>query len=430
MTYRVLAIAPTSFFADYGCHVRILEEAYALGRLGHHVTVCTYHTGRNPPGVRVVRMPRVPWHAEVRVGSHYHKLYFDALLAARSLVTSLGRIDLVHAHLHEGALIGYFVSRLRGIPLVFDYQGSLTSEMVDHQFLRRDSRLYRPVAWLEQMIERLPDVVVTSSAIAARTLAATQRLPDLLPSLFPGPLIQSIPDAVDTTTFAPPPAFAVQSLRRRLGIPGDRDVVGFLGLLAEYQGVGQLIYAARRVLERRPKTHFLIMGYPGLERYRRQAYDLQILDNVTFTGRVPYEAAPLHLALADVAVSAKLSVSEANGKLLNYMAMGLPTIAYDTPVAREILDHLGVYAPPGDIAGLAAAMEGLLDDPVRRAALRTALRTRAQREFSWDAAGARLVGLYDAAGERRAARRVGPARRPQGHRRPAAPAVSGVQPHQ
>ena len=29
-SYRVLMIAPTSFFADYGCHVRILEEARSL----------------------------------------------------------------------------------------------------------------------------------------------------------------------------------------------------------------------------------------------------------------------------------------------------------------------------------------------------------------------------------------------------------------
>ena len=38
-------------------------------------------------------------------------------------------------------------------------------------------------------------------------------------------------------------------------------------------------------------THFLVMGYPGLEQYHRQAYDLQILDHVTFTGRVPYPQA-------------------------------------------------------------------------------------------------------------------------------------------
>ena len=53
MGYDVLAIAPTSFFADYGCHVRILEEARALQRRGHRVTVCTYHSGRDPEGITV-----------------------------------------------------------------------------------------------------------------------------------------------------------------------------------------------------------------------------------------------------------------------------------------------------------------------------------------------------------------------------------------
>ncbi|HEX2035916.1 MAG TPA: glycosyltransferase family 4 protein [Chloroflexota bacterium] len=392
MTYHVLAIAPTSFFADYGCHVRILEEARALARRGHRVTICTYHTGRTPPdlppGVHVVRMPRLPWYSEVRVGSHYHKFYLDALLALRSVLAARGRIDVVHAHMHDGALIGYLVSRLRRVPLLFDYQGSLTREMVDHQFLRTDGPFIGPVRWLEQMIDRLPDAIVTSSTNAATSLQA---------HLAPGrPAVQTLLDAVDVGTFVPPPAGEVAALRARLGIPAGRQVVGFIGLLAEYQGVGHLIYAARRIVERRPNTHFLIMGYPGLERYRRQAYDLQIMDSVTFTGRVPYETVPHHLALADVAVSAKLSASEANGKLLNYMAMGLPTVVYDTPVAREILDDLGVYAPAGDVAGLAEAIQGLLDDPDRRRSLGLALRRRAERCFSWDAVAERLEGLYTA----------------------------------
>ena len=137
------------------------------------------------------------------------------------------------------------------------------------------------------------------------------------------------------------------------------------------------------------------MGYPGLERYRRQAYDLQMLDHVTFTGRVPYPEAPLHLALADVAVSPKRSASEANGKLLNYMAMGLPTVAYETPVARELLGDDGVYAPAGDIAALAEAIITLLDDRPRRVALGARLRARAERDFSWERFGLRLAALYD-----------------------------------
>jgi glycosyltransferase involved in cell wall biosynthesis len=383
MGYRVLSIAPTAFFADYGCHIRILEEARALGRLGHEVTVCTYHTGSDPAGVRVIRMPRVPWHAEVRVGSSYHKLYFDALLAARALLAA-GPVDIVHGHLHEGALIGYFVSRLRGVPLVFDYQGSLTREMLDHQFLKQGSPFYRPMVWLERLIERMPDLILTSTANQAASLA--ERTPRR---------VESFPDAVDLRSAERPDPERVGAVRRRLGIPKDREVVGYVGLLAEYQGVGQLIYAARQVLERRPNTHFLIMGFPGLERYVKQAHDLQILKHVTFTGRVPYAELAEHLALVDVAVSAKLSETEGNGKLLNYMAMGLPTVAYGMPVAREILGPLGEFAPPGDVTALGHAIQGLLDDPARRAALGPQLRARVEQEFSWDAAGRRLAGLYE-----------------------------------
>jgi glycosyltransferase involved in cell wall biosynthesis len=303
--------------------------------------------------------------------------------------------------MHDGALIGYFVSRLRRVPLVFDYQGSLTREMIDHQFLRRESPLYRPVAWLERTIDGLADVILTSSTNAAEAILAGQSGGGELAQApqgrraGAGPPVAPLLDGVDVHAFDRPDAQAVAALRARYGIPPERLVVGYVGLLAEYQGVGDLIYAARRVIERRPDTHFLIMGYPGLERYRRQAHDLQILDHVTFTGRVAYEQCPLHLGLADVAVSAKRSASEANGKLLNYMAMGLPTVAYETPVARELLGERGTYAPSGDVAALAEALLSLLDSPQRRSLLGAALRERARRRFSWDGVAARLESVYE-----------------------------------
>jgi glycosyltransferase involved in cell wall biosynthesis len=139
-----------------------------------------------------------------------------------------------------------------------------------------------------------------------------------------------------------------------------------------------------------------------LEQYRRQAFDLQILDYVTFTGRVPYAQAPAHLSLGDVAVSAKRSVTEANGKLLDYMAMGLPTVAYDTPIAREVLGELGVLVPVRDVAALAEGIQTLLDDRQRRATVGPQLRLRAERLFSWDALGQRLETTYSSLCLRRA----------------------------
>ena len=82
MPYRILTIAPTSFFSDYGAHVRILEEIVHLQRRGHAITLCTYHTGNDVPGVTIRRSIDVPWKRGVMVGSSRHKLYFDAALAA------------------------------------------------------------------------------------------------------------------------------------------------------------------------------------------------------------------------------------------------------------------------------------------------------------------------------------------------------------
>ncbi len=390
MPYRILSIAPTSFFADYGCHVRILEEIRALQQLGHQVTLCTYHTGHPVPGIRIVRMPRLPWQRRVRVGSHWHKPYFDLLLTATALVTAVRqRVDVVHAHLHEGALIGAVVAKLLRCPLVFDYQGSLTGEMLDHGFLSARSPLLHLFARLEQGINGLADVVITSSAHAQAQLAATGRSDK--------PLF-ALTDAVDPSFFRPRPQNtpAAAALRTALGIPTGRQVVVFLGLLADYQGIPQLLHAAVQVVRHHPSTHFLIMGYPGLEQYRRLAYDLQLLDYVTFTGRVPYSRAPQYLSLGDVAVAPKLSETEGNGKILNYMAMGLPTVAFATAVARELLGPHGVYAPPGNPFALADRIAELLADPRRRRQLGALLRRRAGEEFSWRDGGRRLEALYAA----------------------------------
>ena len=385
--YDVLMIAPTSFFADYGCHVRILEEALVLRRMGNRVTICTYHNGRNLDGLDIQRSLWVPWRKDYEVGSSRHKIGLDVLLSAKSLQVALQRKpDVIHGHIHEGALIGYPLSLLCRAPLVFDLQGSLTGEMLDHHFLKPDGLLYRPMRWLEGVINRLPNAVITSSHNAA----------DLLRSEFacPAESVHPIPDSVNADLFSPfGKETEAQKLRVRWGIPRNRRVVVYLGLLAEYQGTGHLLQAAA-LLSPQQEVHFLIMGFPMVEQYRQVACELGIGDRVTFTGQVPYEEAPLALSLGDVAVAPKLSATEGSGKILNYMAMGLPMVTFDSPVSREYLGDLGVYAERGSVPGLAAAIASLLDDGARRSSLGAALRARVIERHSWELAGEKIMEVY------------------------------------
>jgi len=382
-------IAPTSFFADYGCHVRILEEARVLQSMGNRVTICTYYLGRDMAGLDIRRSKPMPWRTHYEVGSSRHKIAFDALLWAKSLSTALQiRPDIIHGHLHEGTLIGHSISRLLQVPLVFDFQGSLTGEMIDHNFLDRNGPLYRPWRWLEERIVRLPAALITSSCHAAELLenefgCAPNR-------------ITAIPDCVNADSFAPSQKGPeTNALRASLGIPADRQVVVYLGLLAEWQGTGLLLRAARELLSRRPNVQFLIMGYPAVEAYRTQAQALGLDSHVIFTGKIPYEQAPGFLALGDVAVAPKMSATEGSGKLLNYMAMGLPTVAFDVPVSREYLNEDGIYARTGDPISLADSLERALTDSTSSQSLGHKLRERALAHYSWPAAGAAIMDVYD-----------------------------------
>ncbi len=388
--YRVLMIAPTSFFADYGCHVRILEETRILQKMGHAVTIVAYRNGRDVPGLDIQRTLPIPWRRHYEVGSSRHKIAFDGLMGLKTLQLLLRhQYDVIHAHLHEGALIGLLLSRFFNLPVVFDFQGSLTEEMIDHKFLQRDSAVYKPLRKLETWINHTSSVVFTSSAHAERILieefkCASNR-------------VCVLPDCVNTDTFKPAATFdtnQLTALRQQLGIPSDGKVIVYLGLLAEYQGTTLLLEATKRILAQHSNVYLLLMGFPGVALYQQKARALGIERSVIFTGRVPYADAPTYLALGHVGAAPKLSLTEGAGKLLNYMAMALPTVAFDTAVAREYLGPHGLFAKRGDVESLAAKLiEGLFADELGQP-LGSRLRQRAIQHFEWQQAGQYMVETY------------------------------------
>lgn len=382
-------IAPTSFFSDYGCHVRIYEEVQALQARGHRVTICTYHNGMDVPGLDIRRTIDVPWRKRVVVGSSRHKLYLDAVLSVRTMRIALQvKPDIIHAHLHEGALIGAPIARVLRRPLIFDYQGSLTEEMLDHRFLRRDGLLEASIRKLEAAIDHAPDQILTSSDNARTRLIEKGVQPER---------VVTVADAVDTERFSPGTITVDEraDLRESLGIPADAQVVVYLGLLAPYQGSDLLLQAARQVLAANPKAFFLIMGFPGNERYRSMAEEMGVAGRTSFPGRIPYLDAHRYLAIGDVAVAPKMSLTEGNGKLLNYLAMGLPVVTFEAPANREILGDAGIYARFGSLTDLVAKLLWSLEhhDAANRSARLG--RCRAEEMLSWRRRGKELVAVYD-----------------------------------
>jgi glycosyltransferase involved in cell wall biosynthesis len=261
---------------------------------------------------------------------------------------------------------------------------------VDHDFLRPESVFYGPLRWLERRIDRLSPRILTSSQNAKQFLQSEF---DCSPEK-----VVTVTDCVDPERFHPRHDHEQAALAQRkalLGIQEGHRVVVYLGLLAQYQGTDALLQAMAHVLQQRTDVHFLIMGFPHIEYYQQMAHQLGVAEHTTFTGKIPYAEARDFLALGDVAVAPKLSATEGSGKILNYMAMSLPTVAFETPVSREYLGEQGIYAVPGDPVSLAQALVHSLSDTAA-SGRGPALRRLALEEYSWDTAAEEILRAYDA----------------------------------
>ena len=204
----------------------------------------------------------------------------------------------------------------------------------------------------------------------------------------PAERLMLVPDGVDAVAAAPRESAALPAL------PADRPIVVYSGGLLPVKGLDQLHDTIASAAERDLAVHFLVVGYPT-EATERFLAERGLKNRCTLTGRVDFAALSGLLAAADIAIEPKrASAGEASGKLLNYMAAGLPVVAFDTANNREMLGEAGCYASPNRPGQLVDCIAELAVDAGRRARLGEAARARVLALYSWDASAALLDELY------------------------------------
>jgi glycosyltransferase involved in cell wall biosynthesis len=85
-------------------------------------------------------------------------------------------------------------------------------------------------------------------------------------------------------------------------------------------------------------------------------------------------------------------------KMFEYMSAGLPVLASNFPLWRSLLEAsgTGVCADPMDVAAIAAAIGGLLDDPERATAMGARGRDAVAHRYQWGFEEIKLCELYGA----------------------------------
>lgn len=373
---KVLNIVPTPFFADRGCHMRILGEMQALAKNGYENIICTYHNGRNLEGLDIRRIINIPWYKKLEAGPSVHKFYIDILLFFKAAAIYVKeKPAIIYGHLHEGAFVGGLVKYLiafKKVPLVFDVQGSLTSELGTFNWLR-----WRPIKWFfhnfEKFICRMPDYFICSSVSNG----------DIIKNRFKikPEKVSVVIDGVHTDFFNKIPR---SGFKTQLGIPEEKPLVIFTGALLAAKGIWNLVEAIPVVLSKRNDIYFLIVGYP-VEETRKRIKELGVEKNVVMTGMVDYFDLPEYLLISDIAVEPKIDkAGEASGKVINYMGARLPVVCFDSKNNRKFLEDGGIYAEDDSIEALSDKILYAVNNPEISKKLGEKNKQRVEEVFSWN----------------------------------------------
>jgi len=280
------------------------------------------------------------------------------------------RVDVLSCMLGLTTLVGPFVGRAAGVPVVVNNQRNLSYWLSGGA---RES-VYGFVS------RRVVDAVIVNSTAAVRELSERFRVPESkIENIGVGTDLERIESARPN-----------EELKRDLGL-GDSKVVGIVAKLSPVKGHGHFLKAAALLSKAYEDVSFLVVGDgPDRTRLERTADELGLSGKMHFVG--VRDDVPSVLKLMDVLVLSSLSEGSPN-IVLEGMAVGLPIVATRVGGVPDLVkdEVTGLVVEPEDAAGLSSAVLSLLDDPDRARVMGDAGRAIALENYDIN----RAVGQFE-----------------------------------
>ena len=372
----------------------ILREQRALGWETFHVTGSKQNSG----DMREETVDGLHFYRTAVADSPLAKLpvlnqkqVIDGLERRLSEIIPQIKPDVLHAHSPSlNAIAALRAGKKFGIPVVYEVRAFWEDAAVDHGTSSEGGLRYRLTRALETHALKQADAVTTICEGLRRDIVARG---------IPADKITVIPNAVDIDKFAVG-GVADQDLKTKLGLQGAR-LIGFIGSFYAYEGLDILLRAVPALAAERPDLRVLLVGGgPEDARLRQLAKDLNIVDKVVFTGRVPHEQVQMYYDLLDVLVYPRLSMRLTDLvtplKPLEAMAQGRVLAASDVGGHQELIvdGKTGVLFKADDPQALAVKVGGLIDAQAEWPALRAAGRQFVESERNWKASVGRYKSIY------------------------------------
>lgn len=282
-------------------------------------------------------------------------------------------------HFHDPELIPLAILlKIAGYKVIYDVHEDLPRQIISKDWLPENFR--KPIAGLMSGLEWLAARVF--NAIVAATPKITERFPANKTIM-----IQNFPIITEMLTSSPipymerPPSFAYPGY-----VTKDRgviEVVHALDMLSDINGI-KLDLAGEFIP---PKLEYEMQLLPGWTLVKYHGWisreQLAFLLGGVRAGLVLHHPIPNEIDAQPI-------------KLYEYMAAGLPIIASNFPLLKQIIGDAGcgLLVDPLDPKAIAAAMRWILDHPAEAEAMGERGRKAVAEIYNWDFESVKLIDLY------------------------------------
>lgn len=389
---RVLMLVENNpFWRD----VRVRQEAQALKDAGYAVSViCPGMDGRKfheeMEGIHIFTYPP-PYQGRGFIGYAYEYGYSLLAMFLVSLYVAVRKgFDVIHAaNPPDTAVLIAIFYKIFGKQFVYDHH-DLSPEVFSLRFGSEKgiaSLVYRILVFLERLSCRVADHVIATNQSYKNIEMQRSKIPEGRITI-----VRNGPDLERLRLVEFPP-----ELRRK-----GKTTIGYLGIIGYQDGVDHLLNilcALAYKLNRRDFFCVIAGGGDALEDLKKQARALDLDEFVMFTGYVPHEEVAKYISAADLCVAPEkpnpFNHYSTIIKVMEYMALGKPFVAFDLVEHRYSAHDAALYAQDGEELDFARKIALLMDDPARRETMGRLGRARVEEVLAWRHQARALIEAYE-----------------------------------
>ncbi len=360
---KVCVLAACPFPANHGTPGSIRELVEATAERGHEVHVVTYHIGEDLSvrGVHVHRIPNWTRERQVVVGPTRYRPLYDFQMVFKTIeVMWRHRLDLMHAHGYESALVAACCRPFVRRPIIYSAHNRMGDELASYDFFR-SKRVANSIAWLlDRTVPRIGDRCIPHSANLQRFLIARGLAERSEPLLNFGINLEN------------PVVEGSAALRKRYGL-GDGPVILYSGVIDRFQRLDLLLGAMSDVVRQVPRATLLLVNTVPNAKHERdlreKAERAGLADNIHWVKPTAMDEALRILPICDVAVVPRPCAPGFPIKLLNYMSAKRPCVMFRSSASGVVHGEHVWLADNDSSESLGQGITRLLQDRQLRARL-------------------------------------------------------------